>query len=139
MTRNVTRPNGTLSGFVNGSGQGEPLRCPDGRTSLRSEIDYASPALPDTFYVYRDYPRRPGDYYRIWMDQGNVHDPDAEKVGKYEAGRLVTMGECDFPHKVENDRADIFRFWASGVVAAAPAEMLNLTLCSASPNSGVGI
>ena len=41
---------------------------------------------------------------------GHVHDPSAELAGRFADGKLVEMGHCDFPAKVENDGGNLFRF-----------------------------
>ena len=119
-------------GYVNSTGQGEPLLCPDGRTSLRSELaEY--PDLPDVYFLYPDLSNRPGDYYKIWMRDGQVHDASAEQAARYAGGVRAALGESDFPRIAENDREVLFRFFE----ANQPVATLNLTLCEAPQGSAV--
>jgi hypothetical protein len=116
-------------GYVNSTGNGEPLHCPDGRSSLRSNIDYTHPALPDVFYVYHDLHSHPKDYFKVWMKNGDVHNASNELVGRYQQNELIEMGACHFPPAVENDHENLFKFLAKGVVR----NTVNLTLCAAPP------
>jgi hypothetical protein len=114
-------------GFVNSSGNGDPLVCPDRRASLRSNIDYTHRDLPDEFYVYHDIIHHPDSFFKIWMRDGDVHNSSAQLAARYEGGKLVTMGQCDFPSRVENNDNNVFRFFEDNV----EVDMVNLTLCKA--------
>ena len=61
------------------------------------------------------------------MNNGDVHNASTELAGKYEGGKLVSMGKCDFPRSAENDRDNVFRFYVQGSVVGK----VNLTLCEA--------
>ena len=61
------------------------------------------------------------------MQDGDVHDARAERAGRFVGGKLVEMGQCDFPHKIENDGGNYFRFYGS---EGSVASVVNLTSCA---------
>ena len=114
--------------LVGGGDRGQPLSCPDGNSSLTTEINQSLPDLPDTWYVFHNINHQPGDFYKVWMEGGDVHDATKERVARYRDGLLVNHGTCDFPRRAENNAGNLFTFYNS---TDSREDSINLTLCAA--------
>ena len=113
--------------LVAGGDRGQPLSCPNGNNSLTTRINQAMPDLPDTWYVFHNL-NQTGDFYKVWMEGGDVHDATKERAARYRDGLLVNHGTCDFPRRAENNADNLFNFYNS---TDSWEDSINLTLCAA--------